>query len=163
LITLALWLLLLMQFGLTCASTALMAPPTGRDDVLCFQECFDLGATKAIIRALNQPAGDRARRPVSERHESAQNMLRPGQPSDEDDIEGGGGHVLRKGSSLLCRPPRTHRRSCPDHVSVQADKPIYQWVVADCDPRSYRLNSGQVIVSRYPLADPEFVRYRTPS
>jgi hypothetical protein len=44
-------------------------------------------------------------------------------------------------------------------LTLETEKPIYPWIVADCDPRSYRLNSGQVIASRYPLANPEFVRY----
>ncbi|ELR20156.1 uncharacterized protein ACA1_116170 [Acanthamoeba castellanii str. Neff] len=110
----------------------------GRDDVLCFQECFDLAATKAIIRGLNrEPKQGLSSGPRLARHDSAgeaQDMLRRSHPSDEDDLEGGP-TVLKK------------------------EKPIYPWIVADCDPRSYRLNSGQVIASRYPLANPEFVRY----
>lgn len=64
----------------------------GRDDVLCFQECFDLAATKAIIRGLN-------REPRLARHDSAgeaQDMLRRSHPSGEDDIEGGP-TVFKKG------------------------------------------------------------------
>jgi hypothetical protein len=58
--------------------------------VLCFQECFDLAATKAIIRGLNREP--RQARPRLARHDSAgeaQDMLRRSHPSGEDAIEGG--------------------------------------------------------------------------
>jgi len=92
----------------------------GKDDVICFQECFDLAATKAIVeRLVRQPRYADGR--VSNREHWHQ------------DVEEG---------------------SCLRKVD-----PVYPWIVADCDPCSYRLNSGLAIMSRYPLANPEFVRY----
>lgn len=35
----------------------------------------------------------------------------------------------------------------------------YPWILADVDPKPYRLNSGLFIASRYPVIDPEFMRF----
>jgi len=46
----------------------------------------------------------------------------------------------------------------PQSSSVRENKG-YNWILADCDPKPYRLNSGLLIASRYPLENPQFVRY----
>jgi hypothetical protein len=35
----------------------------------------------------------------------------------------------------------------------------YPWALCDVDPKPYRLNSGLFVASRYPVIDPEFIRF----
>ncbi len=56
------------------------------------------------------------------------------------------------------KQPTTEEGS-PFIAFPERERGKYPWVISDCDPKAYRLNSGLFIASRYPLRDPEFVRY----
>ncbi|ELR17079.1 uncharacterized protein ACA1_057110 [Acanthamoeba castellanii str. Neff] len=97
---------------------------SGRDDIICLQELFDLTVINRVLREIGAGKPE-IRRPVS------------AELNGESSVEAGR-RLTEAGAT-------------------------YPWVLCDVDPKPYRLNSGLFVASRYPVLDPEFIRFSVAS
>lgn len=121
---------------------------SGRDDVVCLQEEFDLDVCDYLLSHLRYDPRSSSSRDFSL-------------------LDGSGGaeatspHGNKACSSSSIISPRgifsiLSSTGMPV-LTLAAGK--YGWMIMDVDGKAYRLNSGLFVASRYPLEAPEFVRY----